>query len=37
MVNGPSDRIVGMGLGTAETPHFTVHTSFYLIFRLVRK
>jgi hypothetical protein len=24
-------------LGTAETPHFTVHTSFYLIFRLVRK
>lgn len=31
----PSDRIVGLGLGTAEAPHFTVHTSFYLIFRRV--
>ncbi len=30
----PSDRVVGLGLGTVEAPHFTVHTSFYLIFRL---
>jgi hypothetical protein len=33
----PSDRIVGLGLGTAETPNFTVHTSFYLTFRLVAR
>jgi len=33
----PSDRIVGLGLGTAETPYFTVHTSFYLTFRLVQR
>jgi hypothetical protein len=32
----PSDRIVGLGLGTAETPNFKVHTSFFLVFRLVR-
>ncbi len=32
---GPSDRVVGMGLGTADAPNFTVHTSFYLVFRLV--
>ena len=31
----PSDRVVGMGLGTADAPSFTIHTSFYLIFRLV--
>jgi hypothetical protein len=31
----PSDRVVGLGLGTAEAPNFTVHTSFYLTFRLV--
>ena len=31
----PSDRIVGMGLGTAEAPAFTVHTCFYLVFRWV--
>jgi hypothetical protein len=30
----PSDRIVGLGLGTPETPNFTVHTSFYLTFCL---
>jgi hypothetical protein len=30
----PSDRIVALGLGTAETPNFTIHTSFYLTFRL---
>jgi hypothetical protein len=29
----PSDRIVGMGLGTAEAPDFTIHTTFYLVFR----
>jgi hypothetical protein len=31
----PSDRVVGMGLGTATAPNFTVHTSFYLTFQLV--
>jgi hypothetical protein len=31
----PSDRVVGMGLGTVDAPKFTVHTSFYLTFRLV--
>ena len=30
----PSDRVVGLGLGTAEAPNFTIHTSFYLTFRL---
>ncbi len=35
VAGAPSDRIVGLGLGTAETPHFTVHTSFYLTFRRV--
>ena len=29
----PSDRIVGLGLGTAEAPNFTIHTTFYLTFR----
>jgi hypothetical protein len=33
----PSDRIVGLGLGTAETPFYTVHTCFYLTFRLVQR
>ncbi len=33
----PSDRVVGMGMGTAEAPKFTVHTSFYLTFRLTRR
>lgn len=31
----PSDRIVGLGLGTADAPDFTIHTCFYLVFRLV--
>ena len=31
----PSDSLVGLGLGTIENPGFTVHTSFYLTFRLV--
>jgi hypothetical protein len=30
----PSDRLVGMGLGTADAPDFTIHTCFYLTFRL---
>jgi hypothetical protein len=30
----PSDRVVGMGLGTADNPAFTIHTCFYLTFRL---
>jgi hypothetical protein len=32
----PSDRVVGMGLGTLETPNFKVHTCFYLTFRWVQ-
>ena len=31
----PSDRIVGLGLGTVEEPAFTIHTCFYLTFQLV--
>jgi hypothetical protein len=31
----PSDRIVGLGLGTADAPDFTIHTCFYLTFQLV--
>lgn len=31
----PTDRLVGLGLGTAQAPKFTIHTSFYLTFRLV--
>ena len=30
----PSDRITGLGLGTIECPDFTIHTCFYLTFRL---
>jgi len=30
----PSDRVLGMGLGTIEAPNFTIHTCFYLTFRL---
>ena len=33
----PSDRVTGMGLGTIEAPDFTVHTCFYLTFRLVNR
>lgn len=32
---GPSERVVGMGLGTPDAPAFKVHTSFYLVFRWV--
>ena len=31
----PSDRIVGLGLGTADAPDYTIHTCFYLVFRPV--
>ncbi len=31
----PSDRVVALGLGSIEQPDFTIHTSFYLTFRLV--
>jgi hypothetical protein len=31
----PSDRVVGMGMGTPEQPDFTIHTSFYLTFQRV--
>jgi hypothetical protein len=34
---GPGDRVVGLGLGTPETPNFTVHTSFYLVFRMAQR
>jgi len=30
----PSDRVGGLGLGTIEAPNFTIHTCFYLTFRL---
>jgi hypothetical protein len=33
----PSDRIYGLGLGTAEEPDLKHHTNFYLIFRRVVK
>ncbi|MDD3827798.1 MAG: hypothetical protein PHY79_17675 [Anaerolineae bacterium] len=33
----PSDRIVGLGLGTPDRPSFTIHTSFYLVFRLAQR
>ncbi len=33
----PSDRVVGMGLGTADQPDFTIHTNFFLTFRKVKK
>ncbi len=33
----PSDRISGMGMGTIEAPNFTVHTCFYLTFRLATR
>lgn len=33
----PSDKITGLGLGTQEAPDFTIHTSFYLTFRLASR
>ena len=35
VVGAPSDKVVGMGLGTVEAPAFTVHTTFYLTFQWV--
>ena len=29
----PSDKVLGMGLGTPELPNWTIHTSFYLVFQ----
>jgi hypothetical protein len=34
MGGATSDRITGLGLGTAQAPGFTIHTCFYLTFRL---
>jgi Tetratricopeptide repeat len=31
----PSDRVIGMGMGTVDAPDFTIHTNFFLIFRWV--
>jgi hypothetical protein len=33
----PSDRIVGLGLGTPEQPAFTIHTNFLLKFQRVTR
>jgi hypothetical protein len=33
----PSDRIVGLGLGTPEQPAFTIHTNFFLKFQRVTR
>jgi CRP-like cAMP-binding protein len=33
----PSDRIVGLGLGTVDQPQFKVHTNFFLTFQRVRR
>jgi CRP-like cAMP-binding protein len=32
----PSDTLVGMGMGTAEQPHHTIHTNFLITFQRVR-
>lgn len=29
----PSDKVLGMGLGTPELPNWTIHTSFFLTFQ----
>lgn len=29
----PSEKVLGMGLGTPELPNWTIHTSFYLVFQ----
>jgi CRP-like cAMP-binding protein len=33
----PSDTIVGLGMGTAEQPDFTIHTNFLLTFQRVMR
>jgi len=30
-----SDRVTGMGMGTAQLTDLTIHTSFYLTFRWI--
>jgi hypothetical protein len=34
VLGSPSDCVTGLGLGTIETPNFTIHTCFYLTFQL---
>jgi CRP-like cAMP-binding protein len=33
----PSDTIVGLGMGTADQPNFTIHTNFFLTFEKVKR
>ncbi len=33
----PSDTVVGLGLGTASQPGFTIHTNFFLVFQRVKR
>jgi CRP-like cAMP-binding protein len=33
----PSDTVVGLGMGTAEQPDFTIHTNFFLTFKKVKR
>jgi hypothetical protein len=33
----PSDTVVGLGMGTAEQPNFTIHTNFFLTFKKVKR
>ncbi len=33
----PSDRIIGLGLGTPEQPDFTIHTNFFLTYQRVTR
>jgi hypothetical protein len=33
----PSDRIIGLGMGTPERPAFTIHTNFLLTFQRVKR
>jgi CRP-like cAMP-binding protein len=37
MAGLPSDTIVGLGMGTAEAPDFTIHTNFFLTFQKVER
>jgi CRP-like cAMP-binding protein len=33
----PSDTVVGLGMGTPDQPHFTIHTNFFLTFKRVKR
>jgi hypothetical protein len=33
----PSDTAVGLGMGTADQPNFTIHTNFFLTFKKVKR